>query len=202
MEWRWIWGLQLPPKIRTFLWRAAHHILPVRAALMRRHLGWDPFCLLCGLALESTVHPFFECPRIARMWEAEPFNITIPRTHTNFAEWFRFLKSRLDRRAFELACVVCWCIWWMRNRYVHEGEDGLGEDLNEGAAHFLDGYRASQFPRAPQGSGVAATWHAPPSATVKITFDVGYLEPDHFQVAMVARNEMGACLWAGEKTYG
>lgn len=41
-EWQWIWGLQLPPKIRTFLWRACNEIIPVRANLVKRRIGGDP----------------------------------------------------------------------------------------------------------------------------------------------------------------
>lgn len=85
-EWRWLWGLQLPLKVRTFLWRACHDILSVRVALKKRHLGGDPFCSWCNLASESTAHPFFECPRFVQIWVAATFNITIPGRHTNFTE--------------------------------------------------------------------------------------------------------------------
>lgn len=194
-EWKWLWGLQLPPKVRTFLWRAVNEIIPVRVALTRSHLRWDPFCPLCNMALDSTVHPFFECPRFVRIWEMEPFNINIPRLHTNFAEWFRFLRGQLNAGVFELACVVCWRIWWTRNRAVHEGVDGSGEDLIVGAEHYLDAYRASQFPPPPQGSNVAAVWHAPSPSVIKIYFDVGFIENDHFQVAVVVRSDEGKCVW-------
>lgn len=112
--------LQLPPRIRTFLWRAGNDILPVGCALTRRHLGGDPNCPLCYTSSESTAYSFFECSGFVRTWEAEPFNIIIPRRHTNFPEWLRFLRSGIDTEVFLLACVVCWRIWWFRNRIVHE----------------------------------------------------------------------------------
>lgn len=117
-EWRWIWGLQLPPKIRTFLWRACNDFLPMSSTLTRRHLGGDPYCPLCYTSLESTAHPFFECSRLVKIWKAESFNIVLPRSHTNFVEWLRFLHSRLDNWVFTLACVVCWRIIF--------GEYGIG----------------------------------------------------------------------------
>lgn len=49
-EWKWVWGLQLPPKIRTFVWRACNDILPVKVSLVRRQLGG----ILIALAAGST----------------------------------------------------------------------------------------------------------------------------------------------------
>lgn len=42
-EWKWIWGLQLPPKSGAFLWRACNDILPVKVALVNRKLGGDRY---------------------------------------------------------------------------------------------------------------------------------------------------------------
>lgn len=64
---------------------------------------------------------------------------------TNFAEWLRFLRSRLDAGVFVLACVVCWRIWWIRNRIVHGEMEGAGGDIVEGVDHFLEAYQAAQF---------------------------------------------------------
>lgn len=37
--WDWIWKLKIPPKIRNFVWRVCHEIIPTRVALMRRQVG-------------------------------------------------------------------------------------------------------------------------------------------------------------------
>lgn len=42
-EWKWVWGLQLPPKIRTFLQRACNDAIPVNVAMVRRKIGCTPF---------------------------------------------------------------------------------------------------------------------------------------------------------------
>lgn len=33
---------------------------------------------------------------------AEPFNLLLPRIHTNFAEWLRYLRGKLDAEVFVL----------------------------------------------------------------------------------------------------
>lgn len=57
----WLWGLQLPPKVRTFLWIACNDIVPIQLVLMKRQVGGDPYCPFCRLSLETTTHIFFEC---------------------------------------------------------------------------------------------------------------------------------------------
>lgn len=39
-EWKWLWRIQLQPKIQTFIWRAYNNIIPVRVSLKQRQLGW------------------------------------------------------------------------------------------------------------------------------------------------------------------
>lgn len=44
-------------------------------------VGGDPFCSWCNLALESTAHPFFECPRFVRIWVAAPSILPFRTSH-------------------------------------------------------------------------------------------------------------------------
>lgn len=95
-EWKWLWGLQLPPKIRVFLWRACNEILPSKATLVHRKVGGDPYCSWCKGKIETTSHPFFECSRSALVWCAQPFTLFLPARNINFLGWLRILKSNLD----------------------------------------------------------------------------------------------------------
>lgn len=65
-EWKWIWGLQLSPKIRTFLWRAGNHVIPVRVAMVSA--GWDMILFVL---------------------------FALPMVRQSFAAWFRLLHCLL-----------------------------------------------------------------------------------------------------------
>lgn len=78
----------------------------------------------------------------------------------------------------ELAGVLCWRLWWWRNRVVHGDAEGVGEDLIEWSTHFLEAYKAAQMPVIKQPPLMADTWIAPPPQVIKINFDVGVLEPN------------------------
>lgn len=95
----------------------------------------------------------------------------------------------------ELAGVLCWRLWWWRNRVVHGDAEGVGEDLIEWSTHFLEAYKAAQMPVIKQPPLMADTWIAPPPQVIKINFDVGVLEPNKFRVAVVARDAEGRCVW-------
>lgn len=82
---------------------------------MKRYLTGDLFCLFCDVMVESTSHLFFECRRFVHVWKAQPFNLVLPKTATNFRAWFRLLREKLDGEKFILACVMIWGIWWRLN---------------------------------------------------------------------------------------
>lgn len=45
--WKWLWVLNIPTKIRVFMWRIMHDFLPTKVALHRHHVPTTPFCALC-----------------------------------------------------------------------------------------------------------------------------------------------------------
>ena len=54
-EWSSLWQIQVPSKIRVFLWRLARHSLPSADVLQRRNMADHNTCALCG-ALDSWRH--------------------------------------------------------------------------------------------------------------------------------------------------
>lgn len=69
-----------------------------------------------------------------------------------------------------------------------------GGDLVEGADHFLQAYRAAQVVRPIPGPELTGGWSAPLDPKVRINFDVGFLEPHRYPIAVVARNAEGICM--------
>ncbi|EEF49216.1 conserved hypothetical protein [Ricinus communis] len=68
---KYIWSLNLPPKIRIFLWRLYNHILPVFASLIRHHVPVVPHCRWCGW--EDECHALFNCYASMKIWKNSPF---------------------------------------------------------------------------------------------------------------------------------
>lgn len=47
-DWSYLWKMQVPPKIRVFLWRLAQHSLPTYDVLEDHNMSDTPNRLLCG----------------------------------------------------------------------------------------------------------------------------------------------------------
>ena len=66
--WKRIWFINVPPKVRTFIWRACSNILPTKANLLRKNMQVDPTCSVCGQHEETTEHILWECPLAHKVW--------------------------------------------------------------------------------------------------------------------------------------
>ncbi|XP_019179708.1 PREDICTED: uncharacterized protein LOC109174921 [Ipomoea nil] len=49
-KWTKMWGMRVPPKWKTFLWRAICDILPTTNNLIIKRVEVDPTCQMCGIA--------------------------------------------------------------------------------------------------------------------------------------------------------
>ena len=56
-----MWGVQGPPKLRPFLWRACKGSLPVNAVRYRRHMNDSDMCTRCDEVSESICHALLDC---------------------------------------------------------------------------------------------------------------------------------------------
>ncbi|RYR47522.1 hypothetical protein Ahy_A07g033454 [Arachis hypogaea] len=86
--WRDIWKLRVPQKIRTFLWRASHNILPVFQNLYNKKISNTPICPICLQEPESTEHALLLCPWTRAAWFGAQIQCC-PTAHTvsSFGKW-------------------------------------------------------------------------------------------------------------------
>jgi len=68
-RWNSIWKLQIPPRVRTFLWRLAQQCLPTRSNLLACGIPCDDTCVTCEQLAESQIHVFFICLKAINCWE-------------------------------------------------------------------------------------------------------------------------------------
>uniref|UniRef100_A0A7N2LQW7 Reverse transcriptase zinc-binding domain-containing protein n=1 Tax=Quercus lobata TaxID=97700 RepID=A0A7N2LQW7_QUELO len=68
ITWRKIWKLNVPPKVRTFLWRACSNCLPTRDSLNHRKIQVEATCELCRQEPETVAHSLWKCPFTRNVW--------------------------------------------------------------------------------------------------------------------------------------
>ena len=70
--WRKLWSLNVPPKVRMFVWRACSNILSTQDNLHCRKININPRCEICCQYLESAAHLLWECPLAQNVWALLP----------------------------------------------------------------------------------------------------------------------------------
>ncbi|KAL5834207.1 hypothetical protein ACOSQ4_013704 [Xanthoceras sorbifolium] len=65
--WKLVWHLNVPPKIRFFVWRDCHNWLPSCANLVRHGVPVKDLCPLCFKYKETTFHCLWGCASLAKL---------------------------------------------------------------------------------------------------------------------------------------
>ena len=66
--WGRIWKLNVPLKVRTFIWRACNNYLPTRNNLCRRKAQIEATCEFCQWEPETISHVLWSCPFARNVW--------------------------------------------------------------------------------------------------------------------------------------
>ncbi|KAK2649870.1 hypothetical protein Ddye_017359 [Dipteronia dyeriana] len=120
--WKYLWHLEIPQKIKNFIWKVCYDWIPTYGNLRKRGIDCDEICKACDSEGESTIHALWDCPilKYAREWWLPPgklgnckFNYVL--------DLFGFYSKRLSKIEMELFCVIIWKIWCCRNDRIHNG---------------------------------------------------------------------------------
>ncbi|XP_019168052.1 PREDICTED: uncharacterized protein LOC109163801 [Ipomoea nil] len=113
-KWQKLWKLKIPPRWKTFLWRALNDILPTTKNLLIKRVDIDPTCAMCGIEHEDVVHSLIKCTYTAAIWTQS--HLPIPNNVINiFGDWFNDLMNVLDDDGIIYAVAILYYIWRTRN---------------------------------------------------------------------------------------
>jgi len=125
-QYKWIWKLDIMPKIRIFLWQLCHNALPARGTLLRRGIQVDPICPSCLVDIEDTDHIFLRCPMAHNVWDMAVTHHWLP-SHP-FSQPGSSLCEELHLLAqnqypwFSRLVLLLWSIWKSRNALIFRNE--------------------------------------------------------------------------------
>ena len=63
--WKKVWGMQVQPKVRNFLWRTIRNSIPTKHNLRRRMVLTDDCCDHCHGEFEDVLHALWSCSSIS-----------------------------------------------------------------------------------------------------------------------------------------
>jgi len=125
-NWKNIWRLKVPLKIKHLLWRMCRGCLPTRVRLQDKGVSCPTRCVSCNSDHEDLNHIFFECSAAIQVWTSagiwhEVQNAAI---HTDSATDTIFhLLQHLSPNHQKRFAALCWSLWKHRNLKVWEHID-------------------------------------------------------------------------------
>lgn len=57
-HWKWLWALNVPSKLKMFVWKLCHNGIPIKSGLLRRGINTDLICFMCNEKEETIAHLF------------------------------------------------------------------------------------------------------------------------------------------------
>ena len=115
--WHFIWGLNTPPKIRHFLWRACTESFPTRKNLYRWHIPIDPLCSECSQSKEDALHALWGCQVAVNLWAKNTsFQSLQGSSFTSFTDLLVRVSNTMDEKFQMIFAVQAWLLWFRRNK--------------------------------------------------------------------------------------
>jgi len=121
-EWLAIWNLDVPSKIRVFLWRLARHSLPSGDVLFRRNMAQQSICDICG-AQDSWKHSLIECNLARCVWALERIDLTDVLYNIQEIDahaWWAEAAAMMSKADLIRVAVTLWAIWFVWRKAIHE----------------------------------------------------------------------------------
>ncbi|KAL9672270.1 hypothetical protein QQ045_028520 [Rhodiola kirilowii] len=123
--WQKVWKLNLPNKIKFFMWRLYHNGLPDAKNLIRRGCTVNSEFVSCGFRTESAIHVFKSCWWAHVFWKELCISVEALDVDCDFpADWVWYCAQNLPLEKFRTLACACWFMWYYRNLAVHREQGG------------------------------------------------------------------------------
>lgn len=120
-DWKKLWGLHIPPKVKCFLWRATRDVFPTQSKLHSKGISVPINCPRCANDIENSLHIFINCSHAQGCWTETGLNNVVnnfaSKSH-DFASWFFQVLAHADVWEMGRIAVILWQIWRSRNEKV------------------------------------------------------------------------------------
>ncbi|GKV39420.1 hypothetical protein SLEP1_g47185 [Rubroshorea leprosula] len=210
-EWKQLWRLKIPPKVRVFLWRAILNSLPSLDNLVKRGVLQEMNCPNCQGADETLMHLLFFCPQVELIWFGSTLGLNPRQLRVNcFRDWWRFINGLAKQMGLpslvDQSAIICWHLWKARNEKHFEHVDFNPHQILARISATIHDYSSSMsknLPLAPSrsradGKQQQSSWVRPPTGFLKVNVDASFSpQTGCAALAMVGRNFKGE-IYVGE----
>ena len=176
--WRALWRAKVPNKVAIFSWRAAHNLLPVRAALNNKGYDGDLTCVVCHQSMETLEHLFCNCSVARDIFSQPPFNVSS--TPLTWKDWLLARATSMQPDMFAKLLVTLWNLWKNRNNALWRNQRQNSIQLVSSAMAWYEDYtkfNSSSPKEEPVRSNRRQVWSTPDTGTLKLNVDGSFVAP-------------------------
>ncbi|KAB2626048.1 hypothetical protein D8674_017708 [Pyrus ussuriensis x Pyrus communis] len=185
--WKGIWKLEVPPKLRHFLWLTVHNCLPTRDALFRRRSSQTSTCPICCCHDETIEHIFLSCSWVEPIRFGGALGYKVDRLSLpSWSDWIQGVFSPnlcnsgdiMWRQSYIV--FTCWCIWKARCDFVFKGVPINPLKVLAAVSAAVSSFCGAKVKAGDRGRGdgrrnlQVTRWCAPAYPFVKINVDAGW----------------------------
>lgn len=200
VRWSHLWGLNVPAKVRLFLWRICSDSLPLNPVLAARHVEVNALCPVCNLEQETSLHALVSCQFAIAVWATSCIGIFSPAAGT-FLAWWNAVCNKFKADDVCVVAMTLWAIWNNRNDWVWNGKHAPAVRVIGSALNLLSQWTVAQKSFRKTSSNPVAEgdfkWVRPVAGTVKCNIDGSVFEAQgKVGFGFVIRNDLGHFLHA------
>ncbi|KAL0404066.1 UNVERIFIED_CONTAM: putative mitochondrial protein [Sesamum radiatum] len=193
-RWKILWKIKVPRKIQLICWKLCLDSLPTAVNLRKRIHDSSFGCPFCQELNKDISHTFISCDFARQIWALSLLSWSvISVVYRDPTTWFHHVADHLTEQEMELFVVICWFIWWGRNKLRMESMFIPPVQIVTSAQSFLTAYQvACSIPNGSPCSNTENTWTRSPTGVVKINFDAAIFR-DTFEISygVIGRNNVG-----------
>lgn len=117
LDWRWVWRLKVPERIRIFIWLLLHNSIQTNSHRFRCNLSSSPSCARCSAAKEDALHCLRDCPHSREIWMRAGALAWPGFQVSGCTDWV----SRHAQGTNGIKFIAClWGAWKWRNNMIFE----------------------------------------------------------------------------------
>nr|POF10194.1 uncharacterized protein CFP56_14134 [Quercus suber] len=113
--WKGIWKLNIPGKIKHFLWKSCTNSLPTKNNLLKRTIISEDVCHLCSMHPEDVMHALWGCSKVRQVWQRSFGWLDHNQVaEGSFSDLVRLVQTK--PKMFPLFAVTAWAVWHHLNK--------------------------------------------------------------------------------------
>lgn len=196
--WNKLWNMQVPHKLKVFMWRFCRNNIPVRNLLRGKGVETTIMCPMCGIDIEHVRHLFFECLFAIECWQK--VGLSFDMSDVEYASSCMLdVISKENAENIQRMAIVLSGIWFSRNKKIWEGKiisPAIAIDLSNKQVQDWKEANRRRYP-GPANTVVPSkenqeVWQPPLQGQHKLNVDASlYKGEGMFRLGMVIRNDAG-----------